>query len=156
MSKKSLQTPDAPASDLRKVHPARDITEAQLRDMPESAYMNDTQLAFFRYRLLRMRQEALAREACAKRLLNQPGSRAQPADRATSEKQCLVYMHLREREAGFLAKIDEALARIGSRDYGYCTRTGEAIGIARLLKRPTASVCVDMKEQQERGAQQRG
>ncbi|MFX8316461.1 TraR/DksA C4-type zinc finger protein, partial [Acinetobacter baumannii] len=63
---------------------------------------------------------------------------------------------LREREGRLLSKIDEALARIRTRDYGYCTQTGEPIGIARLIARPTASVCVDMKERQERESQQRG
>jgi DnaK suppressor protein len=132
------------------------LTEVQLRDMPESAYMNDAQLAFFRQRLSEMRHEVLAREVGARQRLNQSESHADPADRATAEEECFVDMRLREREARLLRKIDEALTRIRSRDYGYCEQTGEPIGIARLLARPTASVCVDMKERLEREAQRHG
>lgn len=156
MTKTSSRKPDAPTAAAQRPAPAHDLTEAQLRKMPESAYMNDEQLAFFRRRLLEMRQEVLAREVGARQRLNESESHADPADRATAEEECFVDMRLREREARLLSKIDEALARIRTRDYGYCTQTGEAIGIARLLARPTASVCVDMKERQERGSQQRG
>ena len=155
MIKKS-STSDGSATAARKSTNAHDLTEAQLRKMPDSAYMNDAQLAFFRQRLLEMRQEVLAREVGARQRLNQSESHADPADRATAEEECFVDMRLREREARLLSKIDESLARIRSREYGYCTQTGEAIGLARLLARPTASVCVDMKERQERESQQRG
>jgi DnaK suppressor protein len=156
MTKKSSLAPEAPITPSRESAPAADLTEAQLKKMPESAYMNDDQLAFFRRRLLEMRQEVLAREVGARQRLNNSESYADPADRATAEEENFVDMRLREREARLLSKIDEALARIRSRDYGYCTQTGEAIGLARLLARPTASVCVDMKERQERESQQRG
>ena len=156
MTKKSSRTSDASATIGHRAAHHHELTEAQLRKMPESAYMNDAQLAYFRQRLLEMRQEVLVREVGARQRLNDSESHADPADRATAEEECFVDMRLREREARLLSKIDEALARIRSRDYGYCTKTGEAIGIARLLARPTASVCVDMKERQEREAQQRG
>jgi DnaK suppressor protein len=150
MTKNSSRTPEPPAAPALRVANVRDLTEAQLRNMPDSAYMNDAQLAFFRKRLLAMRQEVLAREVSAKQRLNQSEIHADPADRATAEEECFVDMRLREREARLRDKIDEALARIRSREYGYCTQTGEPIGIARLLARPTASVCVDTKERQER------
>jgi DnaK suppressor protein len=155
MTNNSLRTPSAPAASptpAQRTVQASDLTEAQLRKMPESAYMNDAQLAFFRRRLLEMRQEVLAREVGARQRLNESESHADPADRATAEEERFVDMRLREREARLLSKIDEALARIRSGEYGWCTQTGEPIGIARLLARPTASVCVDMKERQERGA----
>ena len=48
-----------------------------------------------------------------------------------------------------IRKIDEALRRIQDKDFGYCEVTGEAIGVPRLLARPTATVCVDVKGQNE-------
>ncbi len=155
MTKKSSQAPGASAA-ASAPKAAKELTEAQLRKMPDSAYMNDAQLAFFRRRLLEMRQEVLAREVDARQRLNDSETHADPADRATAEEENFVDMRLRERESRLLSKIDEALSRIRSRDYGYCTQTGEVIGIARLLARPTASVCVDMKERQDRQSQQRG
>jgi DnaK suppressor protein len=155
MTKKSTQASKTPAIYVRRAE-AGELTEAQLRKMPDSAYMNDAQLAFFRLRLAEMRQEVLVREQGARQRLHLSENHADPADRATAEEENFVDMRLREREAKLLSKIDEALARIRSRDYGYCTQTGEPIGILRLLVRPTASVCVDVKDRQERQMQQRG
>ena len=121
-----------------------------VRAMPEDDYMNDAQTAFFRARLLEMRQEVLSREVDAKERLHQREVFADPADRATAEEEHWLDLRLRERESLLLRKIDEALKRIADREYGYCEKTGDPIGIPRLLARPTATVCVDIKGQDER------
>lgn len=125
-------------------------TEAQIRRMAEKDYMNDVQLNFFRHRLLQMREEVLAREVDVKERLHQREIFADPADRATAEEEHWLDLRLRERESLLLRKIDEALRRIAEREFGYCEKTGDAIGIPRLLARPTATVCVDVKGQDER------
>ena len=130
------------------------LTEDQVRRAPESAYMNDAQLAFFQERLLQMRAEVLTRELDVKERLHQREVFADPADRASAEEEHWLDLRLRERESLLLKKIDDALRRIRDRDYGYCEKTGEAIGIARLLARPTATVCVDIKGQTERAESQ--
>lgn len=125
------------------------LTEADIRRMPESAYMNDAQLDFFRTRLLQMRSEVVEREVDVKERLHQRESFADPADRATAEEEHWLDLRLRERESLLLRKIDDALRRIRDREYGYCEVTGEPIGIPRLLARPTATVSVDVKGQNE-------
>lgn len=125
------------------------LTEADIRAMPEDAYMNDEQLRFFRQLLLQMREEVLAREVDVKERLNNRETFADPADRATAEEEHWLDLRLRERESLLLRKIDEALRRIADREYGWCEETGEPIGIPRLLARPTATVCVDVKGQNE-------
>jgi DnaK suppressor protein len=127
----------------------RTLSESEIRKMPESAYMNDTQLEFFRGRLLQMRSEVVDREVDVKERLHQRESFADPADRATAEEEHWLDLRLRERESLLLRKIDDALRRIRDREYGYCEVTGEQIGIPRLLARPTATVCVDVKGQNE-------
>jgi DnaK suppressor protein len=127
----------------------RTLSESEIRKMPESAYMNDTQLEFFRGRLLQMRGEIVDREVDVKERLHQRESFADPADRATAEEEHWLDLRLRERESLLLRKIDDALRRIRDREYGYCEITGEPIGIPRLLARPTATVCVDVKGQNE-------
>ncbi len=148
----SKRMPAPKAGPRRASVPARMPTEAQLRRMPGSAYMNEAQLAFFRGRLEEMRQEVLQREAGARQRLHQSESHADPADRATAEEEYYLDMRLRERESRLLRKIEDSLRRIQSHEYGYCMQTGEAIGIPRLLIRPTASVCVDVKDREERRA----
>lgn len=126
------------------------LTEDRIRRMSDKEYMNDTQLSFFRYRLLQMRNEVLARELDVKERLHQREVFADPADRATAEEEHWLDLRLRERESLLLRKIDDALRRISDREFGYCEKTGDPIGIPRLLARPTATVCVDVKGQDER------
>lgn len=126
------------------------LTEDRIRKMSDKEYMNDAQLSFFRYRLLQMRNEVLARELDVKERLHQREVFADPADRATAEEEHWLDLRLRERESLLLRKIDDALRRIADREFGYCEKTGDPIGIPRLLARPTATVCVDVKGQDER------
>ncbi|WP_028079188.1 RNA polymerase-binding protein DksA [Solimonas soli] len=126
------------------------LTEDDIRAMSDDEYMNDAQLEFFRQRLVQMRQEVLQREMDVKERLHEREVFADPADRATAEEEHWLDLRLRERESLLLKKIDDALRRIEAREYGYCEKTGDPIGIPRLLARPTATVCVDVKGQDER------
>jgi DnaK suppressor protein len=130
------------------------LTEDDLRRAKDDQYMSDDQLSFFNERLLQMRGEVLARELDVKERLHQREVFADPADRASAEEEHWLDLRLRERESLLLKKIDDALRRIRDKEYGYCEKTGEPIGIARLLARPTATVCVDVKGQDERAESQ--
>lgn len=121
------------------------LTEAEVRKMSESEYMNDAQLDFFRAKLVQMKDEVLKREIDAKERLHEREVFADPADRATAEEEHWLDLRLRERESMLLRKVDDALRRIKEKEYGYCEKTGETIGILRLLARPTATVIVDVK-----------
>lgn len=131
------------------VNSKRSMTEAQLRRMSDAQYMNDKQLQYFRERLLDMRREVVDREVDVKQRLHHREVFADPADRATAEEEHWLDLRLRERESLLLKKIDESLRRIEDKEYGYCEVTGEPIGIPRLLARPTATVCVDVKGENE-------
>ena len=126
------------------------LSDDDIRAMSDDDYMNEVQTEFFRQRLLKMREEVLARELDVKERLHQREIFADPADRATAEEEHWLDLRLRERESMLLRKIDESLRRIRDKEYGYCTKTGEPIGIPRLLARPTATVCVDVKGQDEK------
>lgn len=126
------------------------LTEEDVRKMSEADYMNDQQLEFFRERLFQMREEVLQREIEVKERLHEREVFADPADRATAEEEHWLDLRLRERESLLLRKIDDALRRIENKEYGYCEKTGDPIGVPRLLARPTATVCVDVKGQDER------
>ena len=138
---------------VRKAHvykPGEELSEDDIRAMPDADYMNEAQLDYFRGLLMKMRQEVLARELDVKERLHQREIFADPADRATAEEEHWLDLRLRERESYLLRKIDESLRRIRDKEYGYCVKTGEPIGIPRLLARPTATVCVDVKGQDEK------
>jgi DnaK suppressor protein len=126
------------------------VTEQQLLAMPESDYMSDVQLAFFRTRLEILRAEVLAHaQQTADELREEVTVLADPADRATIEEEHNLDQLTRERERKLLKMVAQALARIDSGDYGWCEETGDAIGIARLLARPTASLTVEAQQRRE-------
>lgn len=60
-----------------------------------------------------------------------------------------IALRIVEREQRLLPKIQQALKRIRLGTYGYCLESGEPIGIPRLLARPTAEYCADVKALKE-------
>ncbi len=128
----------------------RVLTEAEVLKMPERDYMNDDQLAFFKARLLFMKEEILANARVTGEHLKENEVFADPNDRATVEEENMLEQRVRDRERKLLRKIDSALGRIESGEYGFCLETGEPIGIPRLLARPTAELSIEAQEKHER------
>lgn len=125
------------------------LTEEQLLNAPEEEYMNEDQLAFFRERLLAQRAEIENDIARARSELSTASNEPDELDRATAEEERWLSLRISEREGKLLRKIDEALQRIEDGEYGYCEDTGEPIGIARLLARPTATLSAEAKTRRE-------
>ena len=48
-----------------------------------------------------------------------------------------------------LKKIGQSLSRVEAGDYGFCDETGEPIGLARLLARPTATLSLEAQQRRE-------
>ena len=71
-------------------------------------------------------------------------------DWTAMELESNMRMRLRNREALFIKKIDEALDRISMGSFGECESCEEEIELKRLEARPTATLCVSCKEEQER------
>ncbi len=71
-------------------------------------------------------------------------------DITSNELETSMRIRLRNREALFLKKIDEALARIAGGTFGLCDSCNEDIELRRLEARPTATLCVNCKEEEER------
>ncbi len=68
-----------------------------------------------------------------------------PNDRATQEEEFALELRTRDRERKLIRKIDEAMLRLETGDYGFCDICGVDIGIQRLEARPTATLCIDCK-----------
>ena len=126
------------------------LTEAELLAMPESDYMNAEQIMFFRDRLLAMREDLQSKVDETVEHMREQETVADPADRATVEEEHALELRTRDRERKLLKKIDQALGRIADVSYGYCEETGEPIGLARLLARPTATLSVEAQSRRER------
>ena len=125
------------------------LTEAELVKMPESDYMNEAQLEFFRARLHQMERDLLQSAGETTEHLRETVIVPDPADRATIEEEHALELRTRDRERKLLKKIAQSLARLESGEYGYCDETGEPIGLARLLARPTATLSLEAQQRRE-------
>ena len=125
------------------------LNEAELLKMPESAYMNEEQLQFFRARLQQMERDILANAGETTEHLRETVIVPDPADRATIEEEHALELRTRDRERKLLKKIQQSLSRIEAGDYGYCDETGEPIGLGRLLARPTATLSLEAQQRRE-------
>lgn len=126
------------------------MTDEDVLAMPEKDYMNATQMAFFRHRLVGLREDMLRKAGATTEYLREEISVVpDPADRATIEEEHALELRTRDRERKLLKKIEQSIANIDSGEYGYCEETGEPIGIARLLARPTASLSLEAQQRRE-------
>lgn len=125
------------------------LTEAELLHMPAADYMNAAQLAFFRQLLLDLKQQTAEHIETIKQEIAAPSTDADELDRALWEEENRQRMRIAEREFFLLRKIDKTLDRIEQGDYGYCEASGVAIGLARLLARPTTEFSTEEKAWQE-------
>ena len=118
-------------------------------------YMNPKQLEYFRLKLLDWRDELLkeSRETM-EHIKEENWQEADIVDRASIETDTGVELRSRNRYLKLIAKIDDALRRIETGDYGYCEETGDPIGIKRLEARPVATLTVEAQERREREEKQ--
>lgn len=125
------------------------LTEQELLAMSEDDYMNDRQLEFFRDRLSAMETELRNNAGQTTENLRETTVVPDPADRATIEEEHALELRTRDRERKLLKKVQAAIKRIDEGEYGWCEETGEPIGVARLLARPTATLSLEAQERRE-------
>ncbi|MBW0454735.1 MAG: RNA polymerase-binding protein DksA [Candidatus Kinetoplastibacterium crithidii] len=125
------------------------FSEQDILNMPEEAYMNEIQLAFFKQKLQSLEQEILLKAEATTEYLRETQFVPDPADRATIEEEHALELKSRDRERKLLKKIQKAIELINNGEYGWCEETGEPIGIPRLLARPTATLSIEAQERRE-------
>ncbi len=126
------------------------LSDAEVMAMSDKDYMNDAQMAFFRIKLVILKQGILANAGeTTEHLREDTVVVPDPADRATIEEEHALELRTRDRERKLLKKIEQSIQRIDSGDYGYCDETGEPIGVGRLLARPTANLSLEAQQRRE-------
>jgi DnaK suppressor protein len=125
-------------------------TEQELLAASPDDYMSPAQLAFFRHRLEEEMRQLLENAQETTTHLQDNEATPDPSDRASVEEEHTLELRVRDRERKLLKKIEEAIARIDSGEYGWCEETGEPIGIGRLLARPTATLSLEAQERREK------
>lgn len=121
------------------------------RPSADEAFMSPRQLAYFRRKLLDWREAILKESAqTLETLKTEPLREPDVTDRAASETDWSIELRTRDRQRKVIGKIEAALRRIDTGDYGYCEVTGEPISLQRLDARPIATMTLEAQERHER------
>jgi DnaK suppressor protein len=152
---KSVAAKSVPAKPVAATKPSvmkkvKELTDQDILSAPEKDYMNEAQLAFFRQRLLELRAQLLNNADDTGQHLRENEVTTDPSDRATLEEEYTLELRTRDRERKLLKKVEKSIRQIDEGGYGYCDETGEPIGVARLLARPTATLSLEAQERRER------
>lgn len=114
-------------------------------------YMNDFQQEYFRQKLVSWKEELLSESReTLDHLREENWNEPDINDRATVETEAALELRTRDRYRKLINKIDSAIRRIDTGDYGFCEETGEPIGIKRLEARPTATLSIEAQQRHER------
>ena len=145
-----VQKSDPKLANAWKTKAGKDLTEAEVLAMPDSEYMNEKQLDFFRATLKKLKDDLLSNAGETTEHLREDTSIVpDPADRATIEEEHALELRTRDRERKLLKKIAQSLNRVDSGEYGFCDETGEPIGLGRLIARPTATLSLEAQQRRE-------
>ena len=138
----------SPVSQMLEVQSLPDTRYAPSLDEP---FMNPRQLAYFQRKLIEWREAILA-EARETLATLQIESLREPdvTDRASTETDWSIELRTRDRQRKLVAKIEAALRRIDTGDYGWCEVSGEPISLQRLEARPIATMTLEAQERHER------
>jgi DnaK suppressor protein len=159
-SKKDSATPPGDGEDidlesLSLLAGPRNVKPYQVKRDEE--YMNAAQLDHFRTILQSWKRDLMTEvDRTVLHMKDEAANFPDPNDRATQESEFSLELRTRDRERKLIRKIEEALNRIEDGSYGYCTETGEEIGVKRLEARPVATLCVEAQERRERRERQYG
>lgn len=133
-----------------KTKTVEELTDEEVLAMPNTEYMNIKQMMFFRLKLIELKKGILeSAGATTEHLRDESAVVPDPTDRATIEEEHALELRTRDRERKLLKKIEQSISRIDAGDYGYCDETGEAIGVGRLLARPTATLSLEAQQRRE-------
>ncbi len=144
------QKADPKLANAWKSKSGRELSDAEILAMPDSEYMNEKQIEFFKAKLDALKEDLLSNAGETTEHLREDTSIVpDPADRATIEEEHALELRTRDRERKLLKKISQSLARLESGEYGFCDETGEPIGLGRLIARPTATLSLEAQQRRE-------
>lgn len=135
-----------------KVHKANGVKVPEgYAPSEDEEFMSPLQLAYFKGKLETWKLDILKESRETLDHLQEGGIQEPDlADRASTETDWSLELRTRDRQRKLIAKIEAALRRIETGDYGYCDVTGEPISLKRLDARPIATMTLEAQEAHER------
>ena len=123
----------------------------EYRPTEDEPFMNERQLEYFKKKLLDWKDEILRESRDTLGQLQEDSLHLpDAADRASSETDKALELRTRDRQRKLISKIDSALRKIVTGEYGYCEETGDPISLGRLDARPIATLSLEAQERHER------
>lgn len=120
-----------------------------MSNRPQARELTKKQVELLKKDLLTS-QEEISNKARKVDLSTSPDDLADEADLASSDMAKGMQTRLGNREILYLKKVSEALERMDEGSYGRCGACDAHIGYGRLQARPTAELCINCKEEQEK------
>ena len=119
-------------------------------------YMNDEMLDYFKQLLLDEKQKLIMDNYnTSLEIKNHSIERADSVDFSSQYSQLNQSLHFNSRKIKLIKKINRSLRLIENKEYGYCLKTGDEIGLQRLLARPTAIYSIEIQEKMEKNSRNR-
>ena len=124
--------------------------------------MSDADLKFFEEMLVEKRRQLVTAQSESERANAFQGQKSQSgdggdsdsADSATDYNTLETTFSLAAREGNYLVYLEEALQRIRNGTFGICKVCKQLIPKARLMAVPTATKCVNCKEETKKKEQE--
>ena len=115
-------------------------------------YMCEKHKTYFKKKLTEWKSDIIKtnNEALYNGSLDDNSASADIVDQASSYTDKNVEMKAINRQIKLISKIDSALRKIKDGTYGFCEKTGEPIGVKRLIARPVATLCIAAQEKHEK------
>ena len=115
-------------------------------------YMCEKHKVFFKKKLTDWKSEIVKsnNEARYNGSLDDNSVSADMVDQASSYTDKNVEMKALNRQIKLISKIDQAIKRIKDGTFGFCSETGEPIGLKRLMARPVAKYTIVAQEKHEK------
>ena len=112
--------------------------------------MRKTDLVRFKKIFVEQKQQLLMNVTVVdEQLMTNPEDKDE-VDQANADVEQNMRMQLKNRETFTLRKVTEALKKIDEGTYGECDSCGDHIELRRLQARPTATLCIACKEEEEK------
>ncbi len=115
----------------------------------ENISLREKKILEIKKKLIEQKNALLLEAGVAINLLPSGAASSELGDQASAEIDRNLMLRLKGREGKLLKKIDEALDKINTGNYGICEICGCEIDIKRLEARPVTTMCIDCKTEQE-------
>lgn len=118
--------------------------------LEDPVYMSPQMRKFFQHLLQDELQKFITEEQHWDSIVHEePLQHPDIIDQGTTESLRSNHYAFHQHEVRLRHQIELALQRLACGNYGYCSVTGQPIGVKRLIAAPYVTYCLDVQEEQE-------